>query len=238
MSDAYDPPRAVTGDRAYAIAKGAVGAIPVLGGVIAEVFGMVLVAPLERRRDEWMERVANALRRLEERQPGRLEALSGDPTFTSVLLQATQAAYRSHREEKTRLLLNAVRSGAEGIDVGGDLQMTFVRYVDEMTPTHVFLLRVLAEHEPELRAQDSYQALYDVFVGHSGLQPTKDQFHLLIDDLRSRMLLRLARSFQDFEDVQQASYMVLESDDKNPFFRVTELGRQFLTFVSENRTSD
>ena len=36
-----------------AVIKGALGSIPVLGGVLAEELGLILASPLARRRDDW-----------------------------------------------------------------------------------------------------------------------------------------------------------------------------------------
>lgn len=105
-------------DHCLAAIKGAVAAIP-LGGVLAEELGIVLVPPLARRRDEWWEHLARRLRELEETVAGfHLEDLSQNEQFVSATLQATQAALRTHQEEKLQALRNAVLNTALG--KGGD----------------------------------------------------------------------------------------------------------------------
>jgi len=94
------PPEPAAADRAHALVSGALSGIPVAGGLISEIFGLVLVAPLESRRESWMYDIADRLHRIELSIPQRFAELPTDPTFTSVLLQATQAAYRANREEK------------------------------------------------------------------------------------------------------------------------------------------
>jgi hypothetical protein len=152
-------PTTTTGDYALALVRGAVSAVPLVGGVGAELFAMVVRAPYDRRAEEWMRDVGDRLRRLSERDEHRFRALFEDEEFASVLIAATQAATRSHRREKTTLLANGVEHSARKIDVATDLQLLFVRFVDEMTLTHVALLRMLEARGNDVASVRSYLEL-------------------------------------------------------------------------------
>ena len=75
--------------------KAVIGAMPLLGSVLAGEVGLLLVPPVTRRRDEWLEDLARRVRDLEKRGTGfRFEDLVNDEQFISARVQATQAAVK------------------------------------------------------------------------------------------------------------------------------------------------
>lgn len=54
----FQPPKKSAGDIAHTSAKAALSALPYVGGPAVELFQLVLQPPLEKRRAEWMERIA------------------------------------------------------------------------------------------------------------------------------------------------------------------------------------
>lgn len=60
--------------------KGAVSAIPVVGGLIAEL-GSCLVSPMNKRRQAWCEEVEAALQELSEKHRLLPDALAENPLF-------------------------------------------------------------------------------------------------------------------------------------------------------------
>jgi ABC-type transport system involved in cytochrome bd biosynthesis fused ATPase/permease subunit len=61
--DKYKVPDASAGDAAHALAKGAAGVVPYAGGFLAELLQMVVAPPLEKRKAEWMNSVADGLKK-------------------------------------------------------------------------------------------------------------------------------------------------------------------------------
>ena len=61
--------------------------------------------------------------------------------FITTILQASQAAIRNHQEEKLEALRNAVLNSALPGAPAEDLQFMFVRYIDELTPWHLSVLK-------------------------------------------------------------------------------------------------
>lgn len=140
--DITDVPKLSRSDLAYTAAKGALSMVPLAGTALAEVFALVIAAPLARRRDEWMEEVAERLVALEGKVAGfKLEDLSTNDAFVSTVFQATAAAVKTHHPDKREALQNAVLNTAVGIRIDSTLQEIFVQLVDRLTPWH---LRVLA----------------------------------------------------------------------------------------------
>lgn len=188
------PPETTTGDRAHAITKGVLSAVPWLGGIGAELFQMVIQPPLERRRAEWMDDVAKKLQELESSGLD-LERLRENEEFLSTILYASQIAIRTHTEEKLVALRNATLNVAIGQAPDSALQSIFLNYVDMFCDWHILILKlfqsppksellmgalenVLLNAYPELRNERAlYDALWrDLFqrglVGTESLQST------------------------------------------------------------------
>jgi hypothetical protein len=129
-------------DHRFAVIKGTLSSIPLVGGVLAEEMGLLLVTPLARRRDAWFEDIARRLREVEGRVAGfSFEALGDNQSFVSAMVQATQSALKTHSTEKLEALRNAVLNIALGNAPADDLQSIFLNLVDSFTPVHLQLLR-------------------------------------------------------------------------------------------------
>jgi hypothetical protein len=234
--DALTPPTQSAGDYLQALVRGTLGAIPFAGGLAAETFGLLLVTPYQRRSREWMEQVAHDLRAFAERDRIDLEALAQNETFVSTLMQATQAAIRTSKQEKLRLLRNAVLSSSESAAVSADLQGIFVRYVDELTPAHFHLLVYLHANEERLRETQSYPDLLTDYLTTTKTKIPQDDFALALNDLNTRVLVHLSRGMEDFKDVDDPAIRMLASSEvrDKAMLRVTDIGCQFLHFVREH----
>jgi hypothetical protein len=51
-----EKPKRSKADIALTITKAGISGIPVVGGSAAELFSLIIVPPLSKRRDEWIER--------------------------------------------------------------------------------------------------------------------------------------------------------------------------------------
>jgi len=139
----YAVPAGTKGDVAHGIVKAAISAAPVVGGPAAEIFGMVIAPPLQRRQAEWMEEVAEGLKRLEGRVEGfRIENLKHNEQFISIVLTATQSANRNHQREKREALRNAVLNVAVGSGLEQDAEAIFLSLIDRFTAWHLRILRL------------------------------------------------------------------------------------------------
>jgi hypothetical protein len=126
---------------ARAITKGAVGAVPVAGSFLSEIVDLLYRQPIEKRREDWLRDVADALFEIRKRQDDLTpEHLAEDPRFITLLHRATEAAVRTHQEEKRRLLRNAVVSAAMPTAPDLDKQLYFLRLVEELTINQVIVM--------------------------------------------------------------------------------------------------
>jgi hypothetical protein len=226
--DKYTPPESSSLDYVHSTAKGLVGMIPTAGSLVAEVFGTILPTPLERRRQQWMENIAQGIRDLEDQSKLTLAHLQNNEQFVSTLLHASQAAQRTHQEEKIEALRNGVLNSALPNAPDEALQQIFLSLVDTFTVWHLRLLRLFddpvqwfAEHQRPFPAQlmgglsAVLEAAYPELRG-------RQEFHDLVwKDLLDRGL------------VNTNSTHAMMSAQGLKAQRTTEIGKQFLKFIAE-----
>ena len=143
-----EKPKTGPGDIAHIVVKAGLSAIPIVGGPAAELFSTVIVPPLSRRRDEWVESIAEGLKVLEEKVGGfKVESLSRNEMFITTVMHASQSAIRNHQKEKMEALRNAVLNAALPNAPDDDLQLMFLDFVDTFTTWHLRILRFYNDPE-------------------------------------------------------------------------------------------
>ncbi len=222
------PPRPTVEDVGHALVKGLISAIPALGGPAAELFGFVIAPPLEKRRNEWMNAVAEKILELEQEQTGfKVEELAGNQLFLTVVMHATVAALRNHQTEKLAALQNAVVNTARGIDLEENLQLLFLDMIDSLTPLHLNILGYFSD--PMKWLKDRGVSLGIVMGGaNHGLEAAfaelRDQREIydpIIQDLFNKSLLNIDKN--GLHSMMDASAIVAS--------RTTELGSRFLKYI-------
>jgi hypothetical protein len=160
---------------------------------------------------EDVKHAARKSRELEDKVAGfRFEDLAQNEQFVSAVLQATQAAVRTHQEEKIEALRNAVLNVAIGIDLSQDLRAIFLSFIDTFAPSHMRMLRFL---------QNRVSAPLDFDPRRE--RAFSDQ---LINDLNNRGLLKDGRA-----------YAARGRDDSaliDGSWEVSAMGKQFLQFIA------
>lgn len=144
----YAPPEISKADVAHTLVKAGISSIPGVGGAAAELFALVITPPLDKRRAEWMNSIAEGLESLEGKVEGfRIEDLPKNEAFISTVMHASQAAIRNHQNEKLEALRNAVLNVAIGNAPNEDVQLMFVNLIDSFTPWHMRILRFFQNPE-------------------------------------------------------------------------------------------
>ncbi len=105
MSDRkdYEPPKRTAGDLVHNGAHVIVSSIPLAGAAVGKLLNLLLTPPLERRRDEWMTDVGEALRKLEAEKNINLEELRENEGFIDTVMTATRSAMRTSQRKKKML---------------------------------------------------------------------------------------------------------------------------------------
>lgn len=228
-----DQPSSQTKDTTAAIIKGVVSAIPIVGGLISEV-GNIYLNPLERRKQEWMQEVASAIQEIQGKYSALPENLQKNERFISFLYQATIIALKNHQKEKLRALRGALISAADPNLPSEDVALQFLRYVDELTPTHLHILSCLSKHIGQFARVDSLEQVLGIFGRFSSLKLDRIEFRLFVLDLDARFLIQMVDLKDLPEFASRASYVALQASARKPF-EVTSLGRQFLEFVQDQK---
>ncbi|HXH93791.1 MAG TPA: hypothetical protein VNN25_19585 [Thermoanaerobaculia bacterium] len=228
MSKKYDPPKPGVGDAAQAITKAAVSAVPLLGGPAAELVNAVFTPMLERRRQEWMEQVAEALRTLEDKRGIPIEELKNNEVFGDTVLQATQIALRTSQDEKRAALRNAAINAALPTAPAQSLQQMFLSFIDVFTVWHIRILKLFDAPEkntvlvgarwPNLMMGGMAYILENAYPKIAGNRGFYDQ---VWRDLYSRGLVNT----ESLHSTMSAQGLAEQ--------RTSGLGREFIEFISE-----
>lgn len=238
-------PESSNDDFLHAIAKGSLTSLPlpILGGVIGELFTLAYPSPLEKRTHKFMKDVQIALQELQAKEPGiTIQQLSESEEFMTIFLRTSQIAVRTHQEERLNLLRNILVNFNLNIDF--DFKTVFLQYVEDLSISSMVILSFLSQFQEEIRFIDSYERLFHIFI--RGTRETKGglisvdlvDFKFLVNELESRGLVRISRSIADLPDqVIEGSYLTdYNSNEDLPYIKVLSIGNKFLAFVyGENK---
>lgn len=134
------------GDIAREVARAVVSLVPAAGGPLQVLFENFFTSPIERRKEVWLQQLADIVKEVESRVAGLTpEKLTQNETFVTVAMQASQIALRNHQQAKLDALRSAVLNAALPNAPLEDEQMIFLRLIDQLTPWHLRVLSVLDE---------------------------------------------------------------------------------------------
>lgn len=144
VPDLPDVPGRSKAEVGAAIVRAGISSIPIAGGAAAELFDLVIGPSLERRKEDWLKYLAEAVDELRERLDGfDPRDLEGNERFVDAVLAASTIAMKSHQREKLEMLRNALVNSLLPHAPDEHEQLTFLRLIDELTPLHVRMLSVL-----------------------------------------------------------------------------------------------
>lgn len=228
-NDKYKAPKPGGDDTAHTLARAGIGSIPVLGAAASELFNTVILPPLEKRRIKWMEDVAEALKKLEQKNTISIEDLSQNEAFINATLHASQAALRTNQEEKLKALRNAVINSALPNSPDEDIQQIFLNLVDIFTQWHLRVLKFLKDPPYggiPLKMVYTYihlSALPEAIEKtYPQLKGRYNFYYQIIKELSDRGLVNMSASDTTHEMATMKGI---------PSTQVTKLGAEFLAFI-------
>lgn len=124
-------------------AEAAASFVPFVGGPLAVAIATAFGHAYEKRIDVWRQQLTEAVQWLTENTGVKVEDLADDDNFLDIVAVATQVAGRSSSTEKRRLLANALIRVGSGDAPSQDKQAIYLRYVDELTPSHMRMIAFL-----------------------------------------------------------------------------------------------
>lgn len=150
----YDIPESSTGDSIHTLIRVGLSAIPIAGGPASELFAYVVLPPLTKRRDEWLQSIAEGLRALEDKvESFSVESLSQNEEFISMLLEASHIALRNHQKEKRESLRNAVLNTALQAPEE-HAKLILMQFISVSTPWHLKVLKFYQSPEKYINEAD------------------------------------------------------------------------------------
>lgn len=216
------------GDIARDVARAIVSLMPG-GGAIQVLLESVFSSPVEKRKEEWMRDLADAITRVQQ-IIGDLtpEKLAENEAFITVALQASQIAIRNHQKSKLEALRNAVINSALPSSLDEDEQMAFVYLVDRFTPSHLRLLELL-NHPGKWISKNNLQApngpMSSVWSVIAHYMPEfivrEDTVDLLISDLQAGGVIQRRLSVR--AEIEGSGTL-------DP--RTTSYGERFMRFIT------
>jgi hypothetical protein len=220
-------PKASSEDKAVEILEALIGVIPLAGTGIA-LLKSIADSPLAQRRAQWFNNLGLDLKHLIEKYENITpDELSKNEIFVSTLVQATQAAIKTHQQEKLKYLRNAVLNSALPNPPDESQQQIFVRWLDEFTVWHVELLKLFRGEMPSLelnrddwRIQMNVDRTFEVVCNHyPEMKAQYDLFLTILEDLARNGIIANTHP----------SAMMMSRRTSNP--EITRLGNAFLKFI-------
>lgn len=214
-----DIPKNSTSNATYAVTKGVLSSIPVVGGLVSELLPLLLQSPLEKRRDEWMTYVGDKLKELEATGLN-LKELESNEEFISATLHATHIALRTHLRSKHEALRNAIVNIALQKTPEDSVRTFFLNCIDDFTDIHVSMLKVYDEKTPheEIKNGDA-QYMYKRIPELTNIPQVFDAFRA---ELISRGL------------VNGNGWYIQPGPPAAYAWRTTSIGKQLLSFISDS----
>jgi len=217
----YTPPKPKKTDHIHTGVRALISSVPLVGGAAIEVFNALIVPPLEKRRNDWMNRIGEAISRLEESASTNWKTLNENEIFIDTLIQASQAALKTSVELKLEALKNATLN-ASLISIDSSLQHVFISLIDDLSEWHLKILLFLSEHvnglmltnQGEQDAIDFFD--YTVKRNFPTLAEKKYFYMQIVRDLSSRGLIP--------EQPQKKAHL-------HVYGGITEFGIQFVNFI-------
>jgi len=225
-----EKPKKSKGDVVHKAVKIVLSGIPWGGGSVAELFNTVIAPPIAKRRDEWIESIAEGLRELVEKVEGfKIEELAKNDIFITTVMHAYQIAIRNHQKEKLEALRNAILNSALPNPPEEDLQLMFLNFVDLFTTWHfrilMFLNKPIAWSEKQgIRFPHTLKDYLEetLEMAFPELKGKKDFYTLIVNDLDIRELISVGRILR--KPIAKC-YLPTRSF-------TTDIGKQFIKFIT------
>jgi hypothetical protein len=217
-------------DFAYGFAKAGLGSIPIVGAAASELLQLLVTPPLEKRRNEWMVKVGEKLRQLEQRKELNLNELANNDIFIDVVLQTTQLALRTSEKEKIQCFKNVILNTALEENPNITEVHIFLNFISTFTVWHIKILKLFNNPEDWFKIQEQILPRYVSTASLSNiledaypeLKGKRELYDLIWDDLSRAGL----HNTEGLHGMMTGSGLMLP--------RTSDFGKEFLKFITES----
>lgn len=219
-------PNKSSGDYIHSIVNASLGAVPIAGTFLSELFLNVIMPPYEKRKEEWMINVANRIEELDLQIAGfKIDDLKENEVFLDAVLVATKAAIATSSREKQDGLLNALQNIALQKNQDEVKNLIFLNFIEQFTDAHIAICSILEmpNNFRDLRGEfDTKETCRELIK--KKLSNIDDQvINVIVKDLYDNGLITISIPGLD----NAPSFM---QEDRS---HLTEFGKQFLIFITK-----
>ena len=217
-------------EAAVATIKGAVGIIPIAGGLLSEYIGLVQQKIADKRTKEWVEKVEGKIEKLS----CDIERLSNNELFYSALHIATSKVMKEHQQEKIEYFANAIYNTVEIEDISEEKKIIFLTLLEKYTLSSIKLLKLFSENNH--RDSDYVKNRGSTIITTSpGQERLIKYITTYIKEFESEKELAKNLTTQLFNDglLEEINFEMPEYPDRCRRKRTTSLGDEFLQFITD-----
>lgn len=214
-------------DIAHSIIKGSIGTIPVVGSLASEIFGLIISPPLEKRKAEWMNDIAEKIFNLQENRGVDLNNLKENQIFIDIVLQATSLALKTSEKVKLDSFKNAIINAALGFNSDVTKNQLFLHQLDKFSALHIIILNFI--DNPSKWFNDRQKEIPNIMMGslhgliieaYPDLKNQDDILDLIWEDLKTAGFHKSG----SLKSMMTINGVLSE--------RTTTLGKEFLSFIT------
>jgi hypothetical protein len=216
--------------------------MPGVGPAVAESLGTIVGYRSKVALENWLSKLHERMLDLGDRVT-TLESSEKANEVCSIVISAGQAVVKCHQAEKLEALQAAVLNTAISPMENADERAVFVRYIDELTPTHLRMLRIISDNPSGFSNISEYISVFKILRHHGMNLPTNDDCFLYFRELISRDLIRTHPKLEsgDRNDDRFIPPVVLTMKDidapsRSTMWRAVSLsptGERFIRFITQ-----
>jgi hypothetical protein len=217
-------------DAGFAITKAGLSSIPIFGAAASEVFSLLVMPPVEQRREKWMLEIGEKLKKLEDSHIINIEKLRENPIFIDVVIQTTQSALKTSTQEKILYYQNILLNSAVNENPDETELRIFLNLIESFTLWHIKILQLFNNPKEWLEVNKIEKPNYFaaslasvVELAFPELKGRNDLYELIWDNLYSSRLH------------DSGSLGGIVSENALWDSRTTLLGKRFLSFIKDNK---
>ncbi|MDQ6433137.1 hypothetical protein RB623_03615 [Mesorhizobium sp. LHD-90] len=222
-------PQRDTKSYTYDVLEAAVASIPGAGAGLQKLMQSLGFDPYRKREEEFLDRLGRAVEDLQKRQQLDIAALHDNPYFEG-LINDIRDKFRSARSEaKKQHLIDAATNAVSGIMVDDAVAGRFLSFIEQFSPGHVLMLRLLQNPKANPSAvakmeRVSMGGLSDMMeAAFSNGEIARDAIPVIYDDLHREKLV------EGGLNVTMSGSGLMEK-------RTTTIGDAFIRFLSPVET--
>lgn len=227
------PEQSRSGEVIAKVVEGAASAVPIVGGPLAVVIATVFGMAYSRRVDQWRDDLTAAVQYLMDNQGLTVEELADSDDFLDAVATATRVAATTASQEKLHRLRNALVNIGSGTALRSDKQAIYLRYIDELTPSHMSLLDFMTD--PPGYCERHQVPWPNVMMGGLGAVVDQALPELAAD---KDFLETLGADLSRFGLISHPGFNSVMSGERLKAGRGTAKGAEFVSFISSPLDQD